>query len=61
MTKDRQKPQRPIRRDEYRRLPITRVPSYEPLVPGLRKGRGELPSAIGFHVQQRLDEDEYED
>lgn len=56
MTKDRQKPARPVRRYEWTRLPITRQPPFEPLVPGLRKGNKELPSAIGFHIQQQVEE-----
>lgn len=48
---------RPLARDNYRRLPITRVPNYEPLTPGLR--RRELSSAIGFRYEPpRSDEDE---
>lgn len=43
----RPKPPQPIRHGEYRRLPIYRIPPYEPLTPGLR--RKELASAIGFH------------
>ena len=53
--KDKPKKPVPIRRDEYRRLPITRVPYSEPLTPGLR--RRELPAAIGFRYDPPKDED----
>jgi hypothetical protein len=44
--KDKPQKPKPIKRDEYRRLPITRVPYSEPPTPGLR--RKELSSAFGF-------------
>lgn len=47
---------KPIRRDEYRRLPITRVPPYEPLTPGLR--RPSLVNAIGFRYVPPADEED---
>lgn len=46
---------RPIKRDEFRRLPVLRVPNDGPLLPSLR--RRELASAIGFRID-RIDEDD---
>lgn len=46
---------RPVARDNYRRLPILRVPNGEPLTPGLR--RRELSSAIGFRYEAPRAED----
>jgi hypothetical protein len=58
--RDKRRPEhpsgRPIRRDEYRRLPIMRIPSDGPVTPSLR--RRELTSAIGFHVARIHEDDE---
>lgn len=47
---------RPIKRDDFRRLPVLRVPSDGPLLPSLR--RRELASAIGFRIDRIQDEDD---
>jgi hypothetical protein len=58
MIKGPQKP-KPIKRDEYKRLPIPRLPFSEPLTPGLRdKHHKKLVDAIGFRIDPILEENE---
>lgn len=48
--------QTPIRREDFKRLPIMRIPSDGPVTPGLR--RRELRDAIGFRMPRNDEDDE---
>ena len=55
--KSKHSSERPIRRQDIRRLGFTRMPYSEPLTPGLRKA--ELKEAIGFtHSLYKEDSDD---
>lgn len=53
--KERRPSEQPIHRDDYRRLPIARLISNEPLTPGLRRDR-QKTEVIGFTANLSRDD-----